>query len=282
MRFVLAPVIIALCAAGAALAASPAERVAAISYQMQTRAAGLCADTAPMASFLIANEQSATVEIVVPKAPAARAGVQPGDVISSINDRTTDQTNIADLIDAALDSGSVALQLRDGRLLRFTVEQGCGIPVGLQPGASLDAYADANAVAVSAGMADFARTDDELALIIGHELAHIILKHKNLLDAAHVSRGLLAGLGRNGDRIRKTEEEADMLALYLMARSGYDIDAAPAFWERFGDRTGAGVFSDGTHPRTKARVALARATIAAIRAQQRRDAPLVPPSVPTR
>ncbi|MDE2340588.1 MAG: peptidase M48, Ste24p, partial [Alphaproteobacteria bacterium] len=82
-----------------------------------------------------------------------------------------------------------------------------------------------------------------------------------------VHHGLLATFTSSAGLIRRTEEEADVEALYLIALAGYDYTKAPAFWKRFGDKTGAGIFSDGTHPRTKARVALAEATVARIRAQ---------------
>jgi len=249
-------------------AATPAERVATISYRLQTRAVALCSDLSPMASFLIADEKSPIVTIVVPDAPAADAGLRAGDVISTINGHAVAGANVADIIDDALDQGMIALSLSDQRHLAFKAQQGCGFAVGLENGTRLDAYADGKAVAVSSALVSFTRTDDELAVIIGHELAHNILKHRDILDSEHVSRGFFAVFGKNAERIRQTEEDADVMALYLMARSGYDINIAPDFWDRFGARTGAGVFSDGTHPRTKARVARAITTIAAIRAQQ--------------
>ena len=274
LRFLLCLVCVVLGQSAAAL--TPAERVAAISYRLQTRAASLCSELSPMASFLIADEKSAAVDIVVADAPAARAGLRRGDVIGAINGHPTAGADVADLIDAALDSGTVTLALAGQRHVSFAVEQGCGFAVGLEKDVRLDAYADGKAVAVSSALVDFTKTDDELAVIIGHELAHNILKHKDILDSEHVSRGFLAVFGKNADRIRQTEEDADVMALYLMVRSGYDINIAPGFWERFGARTGAGVFSDGTHPRTKARVALATRTIATIRAQQAKGEPLTP------
>jgi hypothetical protein len=115
---------------------------------------------------------------------------------------------------------------------------------------------------------------------MAHELSHNILKHKAQLDAAHVKRGLFASFGKSAAAVRKTEEEADVYALYLMARAGYDISKAPAFWARFGATSGAGVFSDSTHLRTKARVALTEATLAEISQKLARCAPLVPAFTP--
>ncbi len=261
---------------------TPEARVATVSYHLQTRAADLCSELSPMASFLIADEQNASVSVIVPDGPAAQAGLRAGDVLVAINGKPTAGANVADLIDAALDAGKVSVLLADQRRLSFTERKGCGFAVGVQAENSLDAYADGTSVAVASGVVDFSTTDDELAIIIGHELAHNILKHRDKLDAAHIPRGLLSVLAKNAARIRQTEEDADVMGLYLMARACYDIGKAPVFWERFGARTGMGVFSDGTHPRTRARVALARATIATIRAQQAKGEPLVPHFMPTR
>jgi beta-barrel assembly-enhancing protease len=104
---------------------------------------------------------------------------------------------------------------------------------------------------------------------MAHELAHNILGHRAQLDAAGVSRGLLAPFGKNRTRIRATELEADRHALYLMARAGYDIAVAPAFWERFGRKVDAGILSDGTHAGWRERVQRAREEITRIEAQRR-------------
>ncbi len=255
----------------------PAERVAAVSYRLQTRAASLCPEPSPMASFFIKDVDATTVDIVVANGPAARAGLRSGDVINNINGAPVPAKGVSDLIDAALDSGRVELQLSGGRRASFAVEQGCGYPVGQEQGRALDAYADGKAVALSRAIIDFSRDDDELGLIIAHELSHNILHHKALLDAAHVSRGLFARFGKSAEAIRKTEAEADVYGLYLLARAGYDISKAPAFWLRFGAKTGAGVLSDGTHLRTKARVALAEATVSQIRDKQANGAQVTPP-----
>jgi hypothetical protein len=44
-----------------------------------------------------------------------------------------------------------------------------------------------------------------------------------------------------------------------MKGAGFDPHAPARFWARFGKKTGAGIFSDGTHLRTKARVKLLEA-----------------------
>jgi predicted Zn-dependent protease len=79
----------------------------------------------------------------------------------------------------------------------------------------------------------FARSDDELAIIIAHEMAHNILNHPDRLIAQGVPRGLLRGIGRNAEKVWATEAEADRLSIRLVAASGYNVSAAIPFWRRY-------------------------------------------------
>lgn len=115
------------------------------------------------------------------------------------------------------------------------------------------------------GMLRFAPTDDDIAVIIGHEVAHVVCRHGN----ERVSQGLLAALGavaldqsmrdkpsgRRAEALavygaaaslgvilpysRHHESEADHLGLMYMARAGYRPAAAVEFWRRFGQQGGA-------------------------------------------
>jgi predicted Zn-dependent protease len=82
-----------------------------------------------------------------------------------------------------------------------------------------------------------------------------------------VQRGLLANFGMNARRIRETEVEADRLSVWLMARAGYDPEAASRFWGRFG-RRGLNFLGSPTHPNWRLRVQSFEAEIAKLRAAQ--------------
>ena len=58
-------------------------------------------------------------------------------------------------------------------------------------------------------MLRFVKSDDELALVISHEIAHIILGH----SASSFGRGSAS-----------LEQEADHVGFYLMTRAGYDAN----------------------------------------------------------
>jgi hypothetical protein len=100
-----------------------------------------------------------------------------------------------------------------------------------------------------------------------------------------VSRGLLAGLGRNARLIRATEREADRLGVYLLARAGYDPHKALGFWLRARAAAPASDW-DFTHPPWGQRLALVEAEIHAStqpgsRPGRFRSPPISPQSFPS-
>lgn len=175
------------------------------------------------------------VAAVVAGSPAARAGIRPGDELLSIGaatmaselEQSADPALFADeVMDrlAALPAGHPAtLVLQRGRArLRKTVVPItiCASRTMLDTGSALDAYSDAHDVAVTSALIDFTANDDELALIVGHEFAHVIL-HR-------------AADARTGDPIA-AEQEADILGSYIARCAGYDLGRGVEFWPRFAE-----------------------------------------------
>lgn len=187
---------------------------------------------------------------------ADKAGLKAGDWIVSIDgaDMKAGEgyegvARFDAALDAALAKPPATLVIERGgerRTVSLTGLPGCASRVELVPGKKLNAAADGRIVQITSGVVGETRDDDELAFVIAHEMAHNILGHAARLDRA----------GRSAANIRATETEADLLALRLMKAAGYDPMAASRFWARFGRKTGAGIFSDGTHMRTKDRVRL--------------------------
>jgi predicted Zn-dependent protease len=156
--------------------------------------------------------------------------------------------------------------LRGDARMTLTVqgERGCATVFQGAPRQSRNATADGVTVNVNVGLIDYVRDDDELAAVMAHEFAHNILRHRDRLNAAHVSRGVL-GVGRDNDAIRQTEIEADRLGVYLMERAGYDPAAAVRFWSRYGPHP-LNFLRSRDHPAWQERVRLMEAEIAKIRA----------------
>lgn len=187
---------------------------------------------------------------------AAQAGLKAGDWIVSING--TDLGSGpgyagVERFDATLEAALVQPPARiviERQGQRETIDltgiAGCASRVELIPGRKLNAVADGAVVQLTTGVIQEAQDDGELAFIIAHEMAHNILGHRKWLDQ----------VGRSAANVRKAEIEADRLGLRLMRAAGYDPMAAARFWMRFGKKTGAGIFSDGSHLRTKDRVRL--------------------------
>lgn len=115
-------------------------------------------------------------------------------------------------------------------------------------------------IVVYEGMANFVKSDDELAVILGHEVAHAVAKHSNermsqqmaaqygAQALSMITKGMstntqsiankVYGLGANYAVMlpfsRKHETEADEMGLALMAMAGYKPDVAVTLWQRMG------------------------------------------------
>ena len=144
------------------------------------------------------------------------------------------------------------------------------------------------------GMFAYAPSDEDIAVILGHEVSHVLARHsserisQNLLaqvgaitldeatknESAAVRRAWMSGFGL-GAQVgvllpfsRAHEEEADYLGIIFMARAGYNPEAAPAFWQRFakaGAKKPPEFFS--THPADETRVRKLQAWLPEAKAQ---------------
>ncbi|MDH1702021.1 M48 family metallopeptidase [Comamonas terrigena] len=112
-------------------------------------------------------------------------------------------------------------------------------------------------------------SDDEVAMVMGHEMAHALREHsreqmaKNSATSIGLSLGAqLLGLGDLGDLAarmgtqllslrfsRSDESEADLVGLEMAARAGYSPQAAVSLWRKMGEATGdGGIGFLSTHP----------------------------------
>ncbi|MBO3277750.1 M48 family metallopeptidase [Pseudomonas schmalbachii] len=127
-------------------------------------------------------------------------------------------------------------------------------------------------------------TDDEIAAVMGHEIAHALREHgREAMSRAYAIQmgenlgGALLGLGQTSMQIadqvvqysltlpnsRSNETEADLIGLELAARAGYNPNAALTLWQKMGQAAGGSAPPEllSTHPADSTRMANLQAAI---------------------
>ncbi len=145
-------------------------------------------------------------------------------------------------------------------------------------------------IGVHTGLLEVATTQDQLAAVIGHEVAHVLARHSNErvstqyatqtgLELAGVLAGAstpasqqlmgLLGVGAQVGVIlpfsRAQESEADALGLELMARAGFDPRQSVTLWENMAAAGGqAPPELLSTHPSSATRIEKLRSGVPAL------------------
>ena len=136
-------------------------------------------------------------------------------------------------------------------------------------------------VVVYEGLLKLVSSDDELAVVVGHEVAHAVAKHSNerisqqlltqygaqVLNEALSNKsariqqigntvyGLGAQYGVTLPFSRKHESEADYMGLIFMTMAGYNPNVAITFWQKMSTSGGASVPEFmSTHPSDATRI----------------------------
>ena len=219
---------------------------------------------------------------MVAGSPAQRAGLLADDQLVAVNGKAL--SAVTPLRDAAatrapvelaqrimreeMAKGEVVLGVsrRDGyHDVRFTTESGCASDVELVTGGEVNAWTDGRRVTVGDGILARCRTDGDLALVIGHELAHNLLRHSDG-PASGSARPRLRLTGTGSAAMRESEEEADRLAVRMARAAEYDLSGALSFLTGLLEAEGVGR-ADGTHPAPARRLAVLEAEIASADAE---------------
>lgn len=209
-----------------------------------------------------------SVFLVAPDSPAARAGIQPGDIVL-IDGQPVGPNVLRD----ALDAPTVTLTIRRAaREMTINVEPEtiCRSRLRLRPSTAINAFANGRHITVTTGMMDFTEGDDELALILGHELAHNTMGHIRKV----VGNLILSGFATR--YTRPFELESDYVGLYYMVRAGFNPNGVEAFWRRLADVDPRSVNRAKTHPTFPDRYLRIAAAREEILAKQAEGEQLVP------
>ena len=129
-------------------------------------------------------------------------------------------------------------------------------------------------IAVFTGILDTLKlTDDELAIVLGHEMAHALREHARaraakvtLTNVGTLAVGLVIGgnvaeIARQGGGLlnlkfnRDDERDADLIGMEIAARAGYDPEAGITLWQKMAQvARGAPPTWLSTHPSSEDRV----------------------------
>lgn len=243
-------------------------------------------------------KEGMTIFHVIPGGPAESAGLKKGDVVAKINDRDVEAgKSNTDLLDGWEPGKPVRVGIeRQGKPVTVLLVPavGCKYGVGLSPQQIINAFADGKRVMIARGMMTFARSDNELALVVSHEIAHNSMKHIDakkqnmglglLADVATVvlTRGQVSNPGFSkigaGAYSQEFEAEADYVGLYLMANAGLPIADAPKFWRRMAASNPASIKTShsASHPSTSYRMVALEETVREIQGKIERGEPLTP------
>lgn len=152
-------------------------------------------------------------------------------------------------------------------------------------------------IVVYEGLMKLVSSDDELAVVLGHEVAHAVAKHSNerisqqmltqygaqilgqtlsqKSEMVQAIAGTVYGVGAQyGVTLpfsRKHETEADYMGLILMTMAGYNPDKAVTFWQKMSASSGGNVPEFmSTHPSDARRISDIQKELPAIKAKYRK------------
>ncbi len=231
---------------------------------------------------------------------AARAGIKRGDILSTVEGQPLPVGPNAERQAASILGPMVSKRtsiklglMRAGSNVNATVPLtlACGFGIELGNADNVNAYSDGRRIMVTRGMLNFVRNDGELAFVMAKELAHNALGHASQQQMNATAGGIIDNLirvtpdtstlgGSGGMRAMPQELDAaaDKLALYMLARAGYSIDGAAAFWQRLATQFPANVPNAYTmiHPATAYRVDAINKASADIKRKQAAKKSLMP------
>jgi Zn-dependent protease with chaperone function len=245
-------------------------------------------------------------QFVADKSPAGRADIRSGDLIVAINGRNIPpgpgaRKTAYEYLDQAGDKKTGILIERNGQLINTLVqpEKICAYPVQLDYSSTdVNSFADGQRIYTTRGMLRFTENDNELALVIAHELGHNAMDHINkqqnnamlgslgglAIDALLASAGVNSGneFGQMGQEIGGQaysvafEQEADYVGMYFMERAGYNSTGVADFWRRYAAESPKSVSKRTTHPTSPERFIAIDRTHREIAKKKAAGQPLIP------
>ncbi|MYM30545.1 M48 family metalloprotease [Duganella sp. CY15W] len=231
---------------------------------------------------------------------AARGGLRKGDALIAANGKVLPVGANAETLAAGilgpLASSSQSLDLtvsRNGatQQLKVPVTRACAFKIDIGNADNVNAYSDGQRVMITRGMVNFAQSDEAIAYVLAKDIAHNVLGHAattkqaytigSIIDnlvAARPDVSMLIGTAGVKPMPQDLDAAADYLSLYMVARAGYKVDGARAFWQRLATQYPASVLNGYTanHPAVAHRLTVVDKTVTEIRNKQAAKRPLIP------
>ena len=231
---------------------------------------------------------------------AAKAGIRVGDKLDMVEGKLVPpgadaERQAATMLAPLINRGaSVRLTMvRNGAPVQVTVPftRACAYSIELGNADNVNAYNDGRRVLITRGMLNFAANDNELAYVLAKEMAHNSLNHARVqrtngtagaiidnLIRVRPDMSAMAGTSGMKPMPQTMDAAADTLALYMVARAGYDINAAPRFWERLASQYPASTLNGYTaiHPATAYRLSVMDKIVVDVKGKQAGRQPLLP------
>ena len=246
-----------------------------------------------------------TVISVADNSPAANAGIRDHDEIIALDGELIPVKQTAGWMGGWLKANGVKpvrVDLRrDGvdQTVTVTPVMACSVPVTYVINDEANAASGEKGIFINSGIVALAKTDAQLAEVIGHEMAHTNLGHLNkqavnmyvgfatglAVDAGVMVGGIPTGgffsreFAKSGARAYSVqfEREADYVGAYYVARAGYDLTGVEEFWWAMGQQSDPNSLRFAkTHPLAPVRFLQMRAVAAEIAEKRGKHQPLVP------
>jgi Zn-dependent protease with chaperone function len=245
-----------------------------------------------------------TVISVAEGSPAALAGIIDKDELVSFNNEPIPVTATFRWINAFMEENEerpVKVVLRRGdeeKTFVMTPVIGCAIPITFEIDPTPNSFTDYSKIAIQSGILRVTRSDADLAIVLGHELAHVTMGHYDkttinglvgmagglVIDGGFLLGGMWTG-GAFGNYLHTVgmmafsvgfEMEADYVGAYYAARAGYDISGAAEVWRAYSLEVPSSIGMKSDHPTSPVRFLQMAKTIEEIADKQRRHLPLEP------
>ena len=179
---------------------------------------------------------------VADNSPAKAAGLKKNDIVLQVNNKNTKNFR-ANLHYIFSNKSNLFLTiLRENKIIKKELDgiKACSYNVQPIPSGSPNAFADGTKVFITIAAIKLAKTEDEIAFLIGHEIAHNIKHFKSFstseantvgidyLDKPKVREFKNLFIWANEEK----EIEADIEGVKLAFNAGYSLDNVNDYWRR--------------------------------------------------